>query len=283
MLRIEDVPGCVTGKGKTKVLDFSRTRPSEATLYAAADPLFTLILTNKLHLKLSEEQPFVLKLEHALLDPLMRMESTPTYIDRAFLRNIVKDLTRWSNQLAARIYDEAGYEFNLGSPAAVGEFLVKKGVQLPKTKSEKQVATGEDVIGKLAEKYPVCKLVLDWRSLEKEKGTYANVLLKSTSEETPYCCFKFTSVGAPTGRFSSGGVDEGETRYAAMNVQAVPAADAYQDALARLVKNPPISEMDGSLRQIGQISFLEENLVEAEGKSLDFLWDNESPDSGPGT
>jgi len=274
MLHLKDVPGCEMGKGKTRTIDFSRTRPCEATLYAAADPVCTMRLYDLFHTKVMEEQPFIIKLEHSLLDPLMKMERSPTYIDRAFLKQGVKDLTRWRNQMAARIYEVAGYDFNIGSTQAVGEFLKKRGVKLPKTATGKD-ATGADVIEKLAEQYPECALILGWRSLDKERGTYAEKFLECTSEEKPYCCFKFKSVGAPTGRFASGGVEEGEDQYADMNVQAIPGADAYPEARARIIHNPPLAEMDQQLRQIGEIQFEDDSGASGEEEVVDFFFEPE--------
>lgn len=68
-----------------------------------------------------------------------------------------------------------------------------------------------------------------------------DALLNHTSEEKPEAVFKFKSVGAPTGRLASGGVDEGDLVYAPMNVQAIPSSSKYRKANCHLVKNPPAS------------------------------------------
>lgn len=81
--------------------------------------------------------------------------------------------------------------------------------------------------------------ILLYRSLMKERSTYVDAALKSTSEENPGAVFKFKSVGAPTGRFSSGGVDEGDPLFAPINVQSIPSASKYRKAKCRIVKNPP--------------------------------------------
>lgn len=252
MLELEDVPGCVTGKGKTREVDFSRTRPSEATLYAAADPVFTLQIYQKLKDGVLDTQPFIVEMEHHLLESLFQMEQNPVTIDRAFLKRGRADLIRWRDMVAAEIYKIAKRDFPLGSPQAVAKFLEEQGVKLPKTKSGKHSATGAEVIEKLVEEYPICEKVLRWRTLDKERGTYVNRLLEATSEDNPTCFFKIKSVGAPTGRFSSGDTQQGE-RYAKMNSQSIPSASKYPPAKARKVKNPPISEMDGALRLVGHI------------------------------
>ena len=67
----------------------------------------------------------------------------------------------------------------------------------------------------------------------KERSTYIDPLLNSTSEDSPAVTFRFVSIGAPTGRFSSGGVDEGDSMYAPMNPQAITSASDYKKAMVR--------------------------------------------------
>jgi len=201
MITLKEVPGCEEVKNKVKSINFGRTRPREATLYAAADPVATFRIYDKTKDEVFKEQKFILQIEHALLDVLADMEMNSVYIDRAFLKRGIKDLLRWQSQLTDQIYKSAGYDFNIGSTAEVGKYLKAKGVKLPKTGTGRD-ATGADVLEKMSSEYPEIAMVLSWRSLDKERGTYAQKLLDSTTEEAPYCSFKFKSVGAPTGRFA---------------------------------------------------------------------------------
>lgn len=259
MLDIDEVPGCVTGKGKTRILDFSRTDPEDATLYAAADVVMTHRIGEELRPKVMELQPFVVKLEHQLLDSIFSMEQTGVTIDRAFLKQGTRDLMRWAAIVAADLYKSAGYEFNIGSPKEVGEFLKKKGVELSKTKTGKD-ATGAEVIEKLAEEVPEAAKIMLYRTLIKENSTYVEPLLEATEKE-PYARFKFKSVGAPTGRFASGGVDKGEF-YADVNVQSIPAADKYQKTQAWLIENPPTQELDSALQDFNTLTSQEDQVGE---------------------
>jgi DNA polymerase I len=247
MTEIQEVPGCKRGKRKSDI-DFSYTSPEDATLYAASDVVMTLRLSDLLHDDVLKRQRFIVMMEHQLIDTLFMMEDNPVTIDRAFLTMGGHDLQRYASLVATQIYEAAGYNFNVGSNKEVGDFLTQKlGLKdLPLTESRKAVATGSDVIEKYAEEHPVVAQILLWRSLIKERSTYVLPLLKAT-EKSPTTHFKIKSVGAPTGRFSSGNVEEGENQYADMNVQSVPGADAYQPAPARRVKNPPIQEMEARL------------------------------------
>jgi DNA polymerase I-like protein with 3'-5' exonuclease and polymerase domains len=114
-------------------------------------------------------------------------------------------------------------------------------VGIPLNKNEKtgKVKTGADEIEGLAKQYPIIENILLYRSLVKERSTYVDALLECTTEEKPFAVFKYRSVGAPTGRFASGGVEVGDPVYAPMNVQSIPSASAYQKAVTHLIKNPP--------------------------------------------
>lgn len=245
MLEIHEVPGVFwtekvkTGKSTNTVkhLDFSKSDPDDAVLYAAADPLFTHQLDAFLHPLVQKEQQFIQNLEHQLLDVLLDMEQNKVFIDRAFLMQAGRDLTLWASIIAQQIFEMVGREFDLGSPAKVGEVLAEKGVNLGRTKTGK-LCTAAKEIEKLAGEHPIIDLILYHRSLIKENSTYVSPLLAATSDEDPYTSFKFKSVGAPTGRFSSGGATE-EEDFAEMNAQSIPGADAYKNVTTRVIRNPP--------------------------------------------
>lgn len=251
MLEIHEVPGARRGKKKGDPIDFSYTDPEDATLYAAADPVMTLRILNKIGKEVDDEQPFIIDMEHRLLDCLFDIENNELYIDRAFLNQGTLDLKRWIKTLEAEIYKTAGYQFNIGSSDQVGKYLVSQGVKLGETKTGK-LATNAKEIEKMAEDHPVVERILLYRSLIKELSTYVLPLLSATSDNEPYTRFKIKSVGAPTGRFAAGGVEPGETKYADMNVQAIPSASAFKIANAKKVLNPPISELD-SVLSVGNI------------------------------
>jgi DNA polymerase-1 len=258
MLELREIAGVARDKKKTGEIDWSHSDPEDGTLYAAADPVMALKLLEYMEPKVVQEQDqgFIVDLEHSLMEPLFSMMENPVTIDRAFLARSRLDLIRYIDVLAAEIYEKATYQFNIGSPAEVGQFLVKQGLALNKTKTGK-IATGAKEIEKLAEQHPIVERVLLWRSLVKELGTYIDPLYNGTSEENPRAVFKFKSVGAPTGRFSAGGVEKGESQFLGVNVQAIPSASAYKEAPAWLVKNPPTQDMDAVIAGVNSVSALE--------------------------
>jgi DNA polymerase-1 len=233
---IHDVPGIKKGK-KSRDIDFSLSNPEEACLYAAADPVFSLAVLDICKPEVDREQGFVADMEHQLLGTLGRMTKNRITIDRAFLQQAQLDLERWIENTALSIYAKLGEEIDLGSNKEVSRVLKKMGVPLKRTQNEKQenYETNAKALQPLAREFPIVEDILFYRSIVKEMSTYVKPLLDATSEDSPSVIFRFVSIGAPTGRFSSGGVDEGDSMYAPMNPQAITSASDYKKAKVRKV------------------------------------------------
>jgi DNA polymerase I-like protein with 3'-5' exonuclease and polymerase domains len=140
-------------------------------------------------------------------------------------------------------WDRSGEVFNLDSPKEVARVLEKMGVSLPRTEKDNP-ETSAKALTPLIKQYPIIDDILFYRSLVKERTTYVEPLLNCTSEKKSTVVFKFTAPGAPTGRFSSGGVDEGDPCYAPMNVQAIISSAGYRLARCRKVSIPGVSAYD---------------------------------------
>lgn len=237
MLEIREVPGILLSKS-SKEINFALSNPEDATLYAAADPVMTLGVLNHCKPIVDAEQPMIVTLEHMLYKAIFNMETNPITIDRAYLQQADKDLSHWVSLVSKQIFKRAGREFNIDSVKEVGQVLQEQKVPL-RTTAKGNIETNAKALEKLAGEHPIIDDILYYRSLVKERSTYVQALLHCTSPENPGVVFKFTSVGAPTGRFSSGGVEAGDPLYAPMNVQAIPSASAYKSAFCWKINNPP--------------------------------------------
>jgi len=120
-------------------------------------------------------------------------------------------LAAQSNELAARIgeleqqaYELAGGPFNLGSPKQIGEIFFGK-LQLPVIKKTATGApsTDEEVLQKLAEDYPLPKILLEHRGLSKLKSTYTDKLPKMVNPKTGRVHTNYAQAVAITGRLAS--------------------------------------------------------------------------------
>ena len=75
------------------------------------------------------------------------------------------------SRLEQRAYEAAGQPFNLNSPKQLGEILFERlGLPVIKKTASGAPSTDEEVLAKLAEDYPLPRIVLDYRALAKLKS-----------------------------------------------------------------------------------------------------------------
>jgi len=237
MLDIREVPGAARDKKMRGEIDFSYTDPEQATLYAAADPVMTIKVYRATEEKVEAEQALICQVEHNLIESLLSMEESGVLMDRTILREADKTLERLICQVEKEVYEAAGGPFNLLSSKQLAKYFTENGIAFSKTEKGNP-NLGEAELEILAEVSPIAAKIVLYRKLCKERSTYVGRLLESTTDDDPYAHFKFSSVGAPTGRLSSGGGSKGEF-YTAMNVQSIPSASKYRLAKCRKIKVPP--------------------------------------------
>ena len=93
----------------------------------------------------------------------------------------------------------------MNSPKQLGEVLFER-LSLPvlrKTGGTKSASTAVEVLEELAESHELPRLILDWRSLQKLKGTYIDALPALVNPETGRVHTSFNQAVAATGRLSS--------------------------------------------------------------------------------
>ncbi len=196
----------VAGKGKAQKT-FDRIEISVATNYAAEDAEVTGLLSNLFKPQLSTAQvTSVYELtERPLVPVIVSMEEAGILIDKGSLQVLGQEFSIQMDNLAREIYQLAGEEFNIGSPAQLGEILFEK-QKLPGGKKTKTGAysTDVDVLEKLvAEGHDLPKKVLAWRGLAKLNSTYVEGLLNAINPTTGRVHTSYSMVGAATGRLSS--------------------------------------------------------------------------------
>ncbi|HUZ96025.1 MAG TPA: DNA polymerase I [Edaphobacter sp.] len=147
-----------------------------------------------------------------LVDVLLRMEQAGVRVDPTVLNDMSNRLAIEIDNLAERIYAEAGaamgsesgHRFNINSPKQLGDVLFNK-MNLPKPMKYgkgKVVSTAQDVLEELAEIHTTPALVLEYRQLAKLKNTYLDQLPKLADHEGRIHT-TFNQVGTATGRLSS--------------------------------------------------------------------------------
>ena len=106
---------------------------------------------------------------------------------------------------SAQIFELAGEAFNINSPQQLSKILFDK-LQLPALKRNvktKTASTAVEVLEELALAHELPRLILEWRALQKLKGTYIDALPQLVNPETGRVHTCFNQAVAATGRLSS--------------------------------------------------------------------------------
>ncbi len=144
-------------------------------------------------------------LERPLIPVLVALERAGVRIDSGVLAGQAATLEAELDQRAERIYGIAGERFNINSPKQLGDVLFVK-LQLPalkRTGAAKTPSTAQDVLEELALTHDLPREVIDWRGLQKLKGTYLDALPSLVHPTTGRVHTQFSQTTAATGRLSS--------------------------------------------------------------------------------
>jgi DNA polymerase I len=196
----------VAGKGASQI-GFDEVALDKAAEYAAEDADITLRLHQALYPQVADE-PGLLHVYRDIELPtsrvLRKMERNGVLIDREKLQKQSSEIAARLIELEGTAYELAGGEFNLGSPKQIGQIFFEK-LQLPVVKKTPSGApsTDEDVLQKLAEDYPLPKILLEHRGLSKLKSTYTDKLPRMVNVATGRVHTNYAQAVAVTGRLSS--------------------------------------------------------------------------------
>jgi len=196
----------VAGKG-AKQIPFNQVPVDRAAEYAAEDADITLQLHRRLHAALAKEPALLAvyeQIEQPLVPVLLQMEHHGVLVDRDRLRTQSAEIAKRLGELEQEAHASAGQPFNLDSPKQLQEILFTK-LALPvrqKTRTG-QPSTAEDVLEELAERYPLPRIVLEYRGLAKLRSTYTEKLPEQIDPKTGRVHTSYHQAVAITGRLSS--------------------------------------------------------------------------------
>ncbi|XLS29779.1 DNA polymerase I [Flavobacteriaceae bacterium M23B6Z8] len=161
--------------------------------------LFQKELPNRNAVKLFEE------IEAPLVRVLAAMEIEGINLDEDFLKSLSVDLSADIDALEKAVFEQAGEEFNLGSPKQLGPILFDKLKLVDKPKKTKtgQYSTAEDVLSYLAKDHKIVADILNWRQLNKLQNTYVTSLPNEVNKKTGRIHTVYSQAVAATGRLSS--------------------------------------------------------------------------------
>ena len=195
---------CGTGK---KQISFDLVPLDKATPYAAEDADITLRLWRLFRPKLLQQQVNTIyqRIERPLPAVISKMELAGIKVDRDALSRMSSDFAQRMAAYEAEAYEQAGREFNMGSPKQLGEILFDE-MGLPGGKKTKTGAWSTDA-SKLEELaavgHDLPQTIINWRTLSKLKSTYADALQTAINKDTGRVHTSFSLAAAQTGRLSS--------------------------------------------------------------------------------
>ena len=196
----------VCGSGKSQI-SFDRVALDTATPYAAEDADVTWRLWKQAKPRLAREKVASVyeTLDRPLVPVIADMERAGIRVDRDVLSRLSSDFAQRMAAFEASAFEQAGREFNLGSPKQIGDILFGE-MELPGGKKTKTGAwsTGADALETLAaEGHELPQTILDWRGLSKLRSTYTEALQEAINPQTGRVHTSFSMAGAQTGRLSS--------------------------------------------------------------------------------
>jgi len=193
----------VCGRG-TKSVELGGLPPEAVLDYAGERADLPLQLADRLCPLLAADD-----LEHLYREIEMPLVPVLAEIERAGVRldgQVMAQLSaRIEGELAARteqIYRAAGEHFNINSPKQLAEVLFEK-LKLQPLKRRAKVSTSADVLEELALVHELPRQILEWRAMQKLKGTYIDALPQLVNPETGRVHTCFNQAVAATGRLSS--------------------------------------------------------------------------------
>ena len=145
--------------------------------------------------------PHIVQLAWILLD----METTGIRLNVDLLNRMSSKLEVELEGMTKKIYELAEEEFNINSPKQLSDVLFNR-LKLPtlkRTGKTKAASTSVQVLEELAVLHELPRKVLEWRSLQKLKGTYIDALPLLVNPDTSRIHASFNQAVTATGRLSS--------------------------------------------------------------------------------
>ena len=192
---------------KSKDTPFAGVPDSDIAPWACENAETALRLLPVLEKKLRECGMYHLytDLERPLSAVLADMERIGVCLDVKALDKAAEEMEGRLRQIEAEVYEITGEEFNISSPAKVGEILFERMGLDPKAKKTRtgQYSTSEEVLEKIAHKSPAVGKILEYRQLRKLLNTYLTALPACINPATGRVHTNYNQTVTATGRISS--------------------------------------------------------------------------------
>ena len=194
----------VIGKG-SKSVTFNQVPIHSACTYAAEDADVTWRLAGIFgeRLKEFELESLFSDVEMPLVHVLARMEQAGIAVNLCIFDALRGEIAARLGELTQEILDLAGEPFKINSPKQLQGILFDKLGLKPVRKTKTGYSTDERVLEVLAHEHPLPDKILEYRMLEKLRGTYVDALPRLIHPETGRIHTSYNQAVAATGRLSS--------------------------------------------------------------------------------
>jgi len=194
----------VIGKGRAQTT-MDRVPVETVGMYACADADMTLRLLAVLRRELAErnQEDLYDHVEVPLVPVLRDMEMFGVLVDVAYLREMSREIGQRIREIEQTIYKLAGHPFNPNSPKQLSQVLFQE-LKLPVVRTTRTgISTDASVLEELRDAHPIVGHLLEYRNLDKLRGTYIDALPNLVHPETGRVHTSFNQTGTSTGRLSS--------------------------------------------------------------------------------
>lgn len=199
------------------VENFAFVDPKVAYDYAGNDAIATFLIAKKLGPILEKECPIIIKVDSALMYPMMKYEDTIIDLDLDHLLRLKDEATQRIQDAERSAWAIAGTTFNIGSGKQVSDVLLSLGIDTGgKTTKTGYLVTANKVLGKVS--HPLVKEITRYRETLKLRNSYVEVLIEAA--KTRKARFSYLPFHVPTGRLAAGS-DAKNSYFTRLNIQAV--------------------------------------------------------------
>lgn len=189
------------GKKQTSMLDV----PLELIKnYCCEDVDCTLQLKEQLEPLLQKQglSNLLTEIEIPLIFVLADMERAGIYVNLITLEKTSSALSSKIINLEQQIYELSNEKFNVNSPKQLSSILFEKLQIKPPKKTTTGFSTSIEVLDALKKEHPIIKKIIEYRTLEKLRSTYADSLPLQVNPVTGRIHCTFNQSVAATGRLS---------------------------------------------------------------------------------
>ena len=209
--RHSHITGEKAKRAKSLTFEDLKQLEKEYVSYSAEDAEATMLLYNLYEEELAK-QPIRHRLFYKLRNPaavrtIFNMERRGMRVDVDFLTKQADAVKSAMEEAEAKVYEEAGSHFNIGSTKVLGDILYNQlGLPVLKITERGANSTDADALAGLAQRgYKIAQRIVEHRRLSKLYGTYLSPESKLAKQvyEWGHIHGSFNATGTRTGRLSS--------------------------------------------------------------------------------